>query len=313
MAPLVLIAASVIAAPHVVIDPPQPRLGDPVVVYVAGVEHGGEWGSAEAFGYSFTLQPAGKTVLRAFVAIPSDIEPGPYPLTVSHPRADAAWPAATLQVQKRTFETAHLRVAKKFTKRKRSDALKARLKREQAQIRLVWTATPTPVRDLGRPARPTKTRITGHYGTARVFNNERRSVHYGMDFGGRIGTPVYATATGKVVMSSMRWGSGGTLILDHGGGLFTTYFHLSKRRVKLGQTVTKGQRIGDVGRSGRVTGPHLHFGVALRAAYADGAKAGQIRSLYVDPAGLLMLKIGRTPPSPSSVAEAKPSPRKHAE
>ena len=313
MAPLVLIAASLFATPHVAIDPPQPRLGDPVVVYVAGVDHGGEWGSVEAFGYAFTLQPAGEGALRAFVAIPSDIEPGAHPLKLSHPRAQDAWRPSMLQVERRAFKTSHLRVAKKFTKKKRSDKLKARLKREQAEVQLVWTATPTPVRDLGRPVRPTKTAITGHYGTARVFNNERRSVHYGMDLGGRIGTPVYATAAGKVVMSSMRWGSGGTLILDHGGGLYTTYFHLSKRRVKQGQTVKKGQRIGDVGRSGRVTGPHLHFGVALRAAYADGAKAGKVRSLYVDPAGLLTLEIGRTAPATAKVVQAKPSPRKRAQ
>ena len=121
-------------------------------------------------------------------------------------------------------------------------------------------------------------------------------MHYGVDLNGKIGTPVRASAAGRVVMSSMRWGSGGTLILDHGGGLYTVYFHLSKRRVEVGSEVQRGQRIGDIGRSGRVTGPHLHFGVAIRAAYAEGKRAGQVRSLYVDPEGFWALSLGVSPP-----------------
>ncbi|MEO1335269.1 MAG: peptidoglycan DD-metalloendopeptidase family protein, partial [Myxococcota bacterium] len=97
------------------------------------------------------------------------------------------------------------------------------------------------------------------------------------------------TAHGRVVMSDMRWGSGGTLILDHGGGLFTSYFHLSKRHVENGQVVRRGERIGDVGKSGRVTGPHLHFGVAIRAVWAEGKRKGEARSLYVDPEGFWKL------------------------
>ena len=279
-------------------DPVRPRLGDPVAVYVSDVNHGGKPGSVDVFGYRFALLPADDGYMRAMVAVPSDIEPGDYPITLAHPNGPSVWPPAVLTVVGREFKKSELRVAKKFTKTKRSDALKERLRREHIDIQQVWTSTPTAIRDLGQPVLPTRTRLTGYYGTQRVFNGEARSVHYGVDLNGRVGEPVLASADGQVVLSAMRWGSGGTLILDHGGGLFSVYFHLSKRRVEVGANVKKGQRIGDVGRSGRVTGPHLHFGVAIRAEYTHGRRAGQARSMYVDPETFLALRLGRSPALP---------------
>ena len=298
MAPIIL-AAVLLTTPQITVDPPQPRLGDPVAVYVAGVDHQDRTGAVEVFGYRFALTPVGRNVLRAVVAVPSDTTAGDHPLSVIHPGAEA-WPPAKITLADRAFKTSHLKVAKKFTKKKRSKALQARLQREQRQIQQVWSSTPTAGLDLGQPKKPTKTALTGHYGTARVFNNERKSVHYGIDLNGRIGTPVYAAARGKVVLSSMRWGSGGTLVIDHGGGLYTLYFHLSKRRVRQGATVKRGQRIGDVGKSGRVTGPHLHFGVAIRAAYADGDRLP--RGMYVDPEAFLSMTLGDRPPVQSTAA-----------
>ena len=293
---LSLLLSALFGCPQVVIDPPVPRLGDPVVVYATNWAHGDRPGAVQVFGYHYSLMPVGPETMRAVVALPTDTSTGAHPLRVIHPLAPAGCPTVELQIADRSFETSELTVARKFTRKKRSEALAARLKREQAEIQQVWSSTPTPALDLGRPQRPTKTRLTGYFGTARVFNKARRSVHYGVDLNGRVGTPVYATAAGQVVLSSMRWGSGGTLVLDHGGGLFTVYFHLSRRRVRVGQQVAKGARIGDVGKSGRVTGPHLHFGVAIRAEYADGDNAGQARSMYVDPEAFWALSLRTAPP-----------------
>ena len=294
--------AVLVFSSEAVVEPAEPRLGDPAIVYVTDVPHGRKAGRIEAFGYAFALQPVDDDVLRAVIAVPADIEPGPYPAAAVHPNLKTPL-AIELSIAGRTFERSDLTVAKKFTKKKRSKALQARLRRETKAIQRVWSAKPTRARVLRTPVRPTKTKVTGVFGTVRVFNKTRRSVHYGIDLDGRIGEPVRASASGRVVMSSMRWGSGGTIVVDHGGGLYTTYFHLSKRRVRRGQRVKKGQRIGNVGRSGRVTGPHLHFGVAVRAEWLKGRKKGSARSLYVDPEAFWSLDLRGSPVKTATTAK----------
>ena len=119
-----------------------------------------------------------------------------------------------------------------------------------------------------------------NFGTRRLFNDEPRSAHGGTDYRALTGTPVLASESGLVVLAANHFFAGKNVFVDHGGGLISMYMHLSRIDVKTGQRVKKGDRLGLAGATGRVTGPHLHFGLRWRGARVDPAL------LLGDPAAL---------------------------
>lgn len=132
-----------------------------------------------------------------------------------------------------------------------SEGLRAReISRRSHDTPRLWSL---PLR-LPRPGR-----ITSPYGGAREYNGKVTSRHTGTDFAGAVGAPVVAPTRGVVALVADFYLAGKAVYIDHGAGLVTGYFHLSRADVVSGDTVTMGQRIGAVGRSGRVTGPHLHW------------------------------------------------------
>lgn len=116
---------------------------------------------------------------------------------------------------------------------------------------------------------PLDSNITSKYGNARIFNNTLASYHSGTDFRALTGTAIRASNDGIVVLAQDRYYAGKSIIIDHGYGIFTQYYHLSEFKVKQGQKVKKGQIIALSGSSGRVTAPHLHFGTFVKGAQVD--------------------------------------------
>lgn len=111
--------------------------------------------------------------------------------------------------------------------------------------------------------------VSDSFGTRRVFNGELVSVHRGLDFKAKPGSPVLAANSGEVVLARKMFYEGNCVIIDHGEGFMTLYMHLSRFEVVAGQKVAKGQEIGLSGATGRATGPHLHMGVRWEGAYLD--------------------------------------------
>lgn len=118
---------------------------------------------------------------------------------------------------------------------------------------------------------PTAGPRSGSFGLRRVFNGQPRNPHSGMDIAAPTGTPVVAPLDGEVVDVADYFFNGRTVWLDHGGGLLSMFCHLSAEHVRPGDRVRTGERVADVGATGRVTGPHLHWSISLNRAMVDPA------------------------------------------
>ena len=129
----------------------------------------------------------------------------------------------------------------------------------------------TPVQSAAFPQFiwPARGPISSPFGFKRFFNNEPRAPHAGLDIAAGFGTVVHAPAAGVVVQTGDYFFNGQTVMIDHGQGIITMMCHLSRIDVKIGQTLAQGDAIGLVGKTGRATGPHLHFGVSLNNARVD--------------------------------------------
>lgn len=152
---------------------------------------------------------------------------------------------------------------------KPNKALQERISREYKEAVAIY-AKSTKKSFLTKPFKePLNSVITSPYGSARTFEGVLKSYHSGTDFRAATGTPVPASNDGVVVIAQDRYYSGGSVVIDHGYGIYSQYYHLSKINVKVGDFVKLGDIVGLSGATGRVSGPHLHFGIAIKGISVD--------------------------------------------
>ena len=223
----------------------------------------------QAFSGDIPVLVLGDTIeWTAVVGIPLTTEPGEARITVrteGKPERQIAYTVAPKQ-----YREQRLTVAPRTVDLSPED--EARYVKERDHLTGVM-ATLTDMRpDSALQMRvPVPGRRSSSFGLRRVFNGQSRNPHSGMDIAAGTGTPVLTPLPGKVIDTGDYFFNGGTVWLDHGGGLLTMYCHLSRIDVKVGDVMKTGEALAAVGATGRVTGPHLHWSVMLNRAMVDPA------------------------------------------
>jgi murein DD-endopeptidase MepM/ murein hydrolase activator NlpD len=297
-----LVAASAQAQPSLAVQPGTAKPGDPVLVTVRGLS---DMPSGTVAGRPLRFFEAAGA-WQAITGLPVEHPVGVAEVKVVGPRPAAGKAVelvGTLDVVEPGYPERQLQVAGKYIKP--AESVKARIAADRAAFAAALAQDFVPIMFQRDFAWPRQDRITAPYGDRRSFNGKLQSQHFGVDIDGNTGDPIVAANDGVVVLTRDCYSSGNTVILHHGGGLYTTYFHLSRIDVKQGTRVEQGQKLGLVGKTGRVTGPHLHWGVKADGLWVDGLKL-----LELDFFGTPAPRVATTeaaPPAPAPVVEGAAS------
>jgi murein DD-endopeptidase MepM/ murein hydrolase activator NlpD len=268
------LAAALAAAPTVEVAPARVRPGDAFLVVVRGAVSPP---AATVAGRSLSFFQV-RGGFAAVGGLPVETQAGPLALPVSlASEGGAAGLEGTLEVARAEFPERELEVQERFIEPPPPD-VQARIEADHAAFARAFSQPPSPPLFAAPFGWPRRARVTAGFGERRTLNGVKPSQHYGLDLAGKVGAPIAAANAGRVVLVRDCWASGRTVVLWHGAGLYTTYFHLSRTLVPEGAHVARGQRIGLVGKTGRVSGPHLHWGV-------------KVGDLYVDPRSVLGLPL----------------------
>ncbi len=200
--------------------------------------------------------------LLAWIGVDMDVKPGTYTLLV---RAGVRHRRHTLIVHKTAFRISRIHVARRLAQ---FDARAlARIRADHALLRRAYAAS---VRQAAVDFLIARAPVTGiistPFGARRYVNGEKRSPHSGVDIAAPEGTPIVNTLPGRVLLAAPLFLNGNTVVVGHGRGLVMIYSHLKRIDVHAGERLQAGARIGSVGKTGRATGPHLHWGVRFRGA-----------------------------------------------
>lgn len=205
-------------------------------------------------------------VWSALVGIPLSAQPGQASVQV---QTDGSTRTLNYTVEPKRYSEQHLKVSPRTVDLSAEDL--RRYERERAHQATVIATFSEPAPSTFQMRAPTSGRRSSSFGLRRVFNGQPRNPHSGMDIAAPTGTPIVSPLPAKVIDTGDYFFNGNTIWLDHGGGLLSMMCHLSRIDVQPGDVVATGQRIGAVGATGRVTGPHLHWSVSLNRAMVDPA------------------------------------------
>jgi murein DD-endopeptidase MepM/ murein hydrolase activator NlpD len=214
--------------------------------------------------------------LHGLIGVDLEKKPGRYEWKVSWQDAQGGDGScsAVVTVLAGKFPTEHLKVEKQFVQP--DPEQEKRAEEDQKKMKVIYD-TVTPERLWEGKFRIPLNDVTtgGNFGRRRVLNGQSRSPHAGVDFPAPTGTAVFAAQSGKVVLAEGLFYSGNTVVIDHGFGIYTMYAHLSEIGVHAGDAVKVSEPIGKVGATGRVTGPHLHWGLTVDHARVNALNIAQ--------------------------------------
>jgi murein DD-endopeptidase MepM/ murein hydrolase activator NlpD len=223
---------------------------------------------ATAFGRDVPLAAKSDAGFTGLIGVDVETRPGDYQVavTIARGKESPLKGAYTLSIAAKKFPTRRLTVAPSFVEP--PPAAVKRISREAATLDKLFD-TATPREEIGPFRMPVSAKPGNTFGARSIFNGQARNPHGGVDFGSPTGAPIVAPAAGVVALAEDLYFTGNTVILDHGRGLYSVLAHLSKIGVSQGDRVDAGDPVGAVGATGRVTGPHLHWGVRLNGARVD--------------------------------------------
>lgn len=219
-------------------------------------------------GHFFRPPGARSSLLAALVAIPFKSRPGPRALSVRWKQSgQPRQRLLAFTAVRGAYRSENLKVnPSKVNPNKKNQQ---RAAREAREVRRIYDAASSQPDWDAAFQKPLASVVTSPYGNRRLFNGELASYHTGIDFRAPPGTPVQAANRGTIRLAKNLFYAGNTVLIEHGAGVFTIYAHLSEMGVTTGQPVERGQMIGWSGQSGRVSGPHLHWGVKLNGQNVD--------------------------------------------
>lgn len=203
------------------------------------------------------------------VGVDLDMKAGDHPSDVLVTMTDGSKESriANIKVESTRFPTTELKVEERFVQLSKAD--QARSGREAREISKIFGVV-TPEIFWDKPfSTPIPDGQGANFGHRRVFNGEPRAPHNGTDLRAQTGTQIRSTNRGRVVMARNLFFTGNTVIVDHGLGIYSLYAHLSRIDVKVAAIIENKQQVGLAGATGRVTGPHLHWGVRVQGARVD--------------------------------------------
>jgi murein DD-endopeptidase MepM/ murein hydrolase activator NlpD len=248
----------------------------------------GEW-----MGRVITFFPSSERhAWYGLAGVDVEAKPGSYKLSLQATQSDGTVVRyeQTIVVQSGHYKTEKLTVPSKFVQPDPET-----LQRIEAEKKIKDAAFSHVIAQpewSGKFVPPIDTTVSEGFGTRRTFNGKLASVHRGLDYHAKPGSPVTAANSGEVVLARELFYEGNCVIIDHGQQFYTLYMHLSHLEVSEGEKVEKGQEIGLSGATGRATGPHLHTAVRWQGA-------------YLDPAQLWLLPLPQLPSTGQSQANGK--------